>query len=140
MTNPMRDQGWVPATCVLTDLQAMLLLPAALDGEDTCEGCNHDRGVCGGRTKRPVTTTLGQGPEYREAIARRDGDDVKAIQNRRTNCSDCTWGGISRCLESRWNEPSPESAAVQDWWAAPIGPCPHIDARPGRRGVNLESM
>lgn len=40
------DQGYVPAKC---QLPGMLILALVNKQEDPCAGCNHDRGVCGGR-------------------------------------------------------------------------------------------
>lgn len=43
------QQGYVPPKCTLDGFLVMGLIQK---GEDACFGCNEDRAVCGGRSKR----------------------------------------------------------------------------------------
>lgn len=69
----MIEQGYVPASCVLDDEVAGLLIHSEiLAGRDPCVGCNHDRQICGGRPRSPGGDEPGgldeAGPIWPESI------------------------------------------------------------------------
>ena len=43
------QQGYVPASCLLT---GMFVMAMTQDSKDPCDGCNMDRNECKGRPKR----------------------------------------------------------------------------------------
>lgn len=49
----MIQRGYVPATCTLpVEMAGMLIWAEVSAGRDVCAGCNADRTVCKGRTKK----------------------------------------------------------------------------------------
>jgi hypothetical protein len=49
----MIQQGYVPKTCTLPDPPGGILIWQEVNaGRDVCKGCNHDRSICHGRSKK----------------------------------------------------------------------------------------